>query len=201
MANILGFSGVFNQASIAKIIDKYSVLKTKIQQARQIDKVENIWGYGLAHKLPAQCEFGDVSINLYKLYHKNILSVSSRNKLKIMGFPNTRISDAFVSLIMNLCKNNNVTSKDLKCLNLNEKELYELLIHVAKLQKDVPNNSEETIENLKHRCLLIQGEVEAGNDNPELLKELYGVLTKMVHFNLITQSEFKRYYKQVEAKI
>jgi hypothetical protein len=154
----------------------------------------------MANKLPEMCKFGKVYINIDKLYHKNILSVTTHNKLKIMGFQNTRVSEAFVALIMKLCKKENLLPKDINSLNLNEKELYDHLVHVAQLNKDLQSNSDQTIEKIKHRFALIQGQIDAGNNNPDILKDLYGLLTKMIHFNLITQSEFKRYYKQVAEK-
>lgn len=169
--------------------------------AKIIDPANKIWGFGMNSDLPDMCKFGNVFVNLDKLYHKNILSVSNHQKLKIMGFPNTRVSDSFVSLIMKICKNQNVLPKDINDLSLNEKELYDHLLHIAKLHKDLQSGSgDQTIAKLKHRYMLIQGQIDAGNNNPELLRELYEVLTKMVNFNLITQSEFKRYYKQVMKK-
>jgi hypothetical protein len=180
---------------------KFNTLETPSPPAAKlINPAEKIWGYGMANKLPEMCKFGKVYINIDKLYHKNILSVTTHNKLKIMGFQNTRVSEAFVALIMKLCKKENLLPKDINSLNLNEKELYDHLVHVAQLNKDLQSNSDQTIEKIKHRFALIQGQIDAGNNNPDILKDLYGLLTKMIHFNLITQSEFKRYYKQVAEK-
>jgi hypothetical protein len=167
--------------------------------AKTIDDANKVWGYGL-QKLPNECQFGNININLDKLYHKNILSVTSNKGYKLMGFQNTRVSDAFVALIMKYCKKEHVLPKDINNLNLSEKELYDHLVHLAKLSKDVASSSDQTIEKLKNRFQLIDGQIQAGNNNPELLHELYQLLQKMVNFNLISASEFKRYFKQVEKK-
>jgi hypothetical protein len=197
--------GGFNKKKISKtdmsrIMLKHPILKKFSGTAKKKGKK---WGYGVSiNKLPDICPFGNIFINIDKLYHKNTLSVFNSNKLKILGFPNVTVSEGFVSLIMKMCNNENIKPKDITNLQINEKELYDHLLHVAKLNKEIKSGSgNETVEKLKHRLQLIEGQIESGNNNPEILKELYDVLTKMVNFNLISQSEFKRYYKQMQKKI
>jgi len=169
--------------------------------AKLIDVPNKIWGYGI-QKLPSMCQFGKIYINIDKLYHNNILSVFNHNKNKILGFPNSRVSDSFVSLIMKICKNEHVAPRDINNLNVGEKEVFDHLLYISKLNKELKSASgDQTIEKLKNRLQIIEGEIESGNNNPEILRDLYDVLTKMVNFNLISQSEFKRYYKQMQKKI
>lgn len=193
---------MYTVKAIPYIINKFPELgQGSLGSAKIIDPANKIWGFGI-NKLPEMCKFGNIFINIDKLYHKNILSVFNQNKNKILGFPNTRVSDAFVSLIMKLCKNEHVTPRDINNIHTGEKEVYDQLLYISKLNKDIKSGTgTETIEKLKHRFQLLEGQINAGNNNTDLLSELYKILTKMVNFNLISQSEFKRYYKQVEKKI
>ena len=54
----------------------------------------------------------------------------------------------------------------------NEKGIYDSLIQIAGLHKDVDNNFGETKQHLKKRLELVEGEIGAGNTNPALKKEL-----------------------------
>ena len=56
--------------------------------------------------------------------------------------------------------------------------------------------TDEHIKNLKNRLKLLEGELEAGNDNEELYVELKQVLYKMYHYHLITMSGIKKYLSQ-----
>jgi hypothetical protein len=69
------------------------------------------------------------------------------------------------------------------------------LLTESQLASSTPT-SNETVENLKHRLKLIEGEISIGNDNPELLKELYVVLHSLKNFKVITDKQLKEYISQ-----
>ena len=70
-------------------------------------------------------------------------------------------------------------------------------MHLSGLRKEHNNLiPDEHIKNLKNRLKLIEGEIEAGNDNKELFIELKQVLLKMFHYHLLTMSEVKKYISQ-----
>ena len=75
---------------------------------------------------------------------------------------------------MELYKNNDVSNL-IKKLNTDERTLLNSIIYMAGLNKKIITNTNETISGLKQKYQVIEGEILAGNDNPELLEELKDV--------------------------
>ena len=82
-------------------------------------------------------------------------------------------------------------------LDLNEKGIYDTLINIAGLQKEVDNNFNETKQQLKNRLELVEGSIGAGNTNPALKKELHALLGKMAHTGMIGYGDAKKHYLSV----
>ena len=87
--------------------------------------------------------------------------------------------------------------KDFSTLDINEKGLYDSLIYMAGLQKEVDNTFHDTKNQLKNRLELLEGEIGAGNNNPKLKKELLYLLSKMVKTGMVGGGDAKRYYQSV----
>lgn len=151
----------------------------------------------ISHNLPSKIEFGKITISPKKLYYDNILAIHHKSGKAFTGVPNTSVSDKFVSIIMNLLKGQKPSLKDFSTLDLNEKGLYDSLIYMAGLQKEVDNTFHETKNNLKNRLELLEGEIGAGNNNPKLKKELLYLLSKMVKTGMVGGGDAKRYYQSV----
>lgn len=159
-----------------------------------------ITGNGLQpikHDIPNLIEFGKVKISPRKLYYNNTLAIKHKSGNSLVGLPNVQVSDKFVSIIMNLLKGKKPSLKDFTQLDLNEKGIYDSLIYIAGLQKEVDNNFGETKQQLKNRLELIEGSISAGNTNPSLKKELHALLGKMAHTGMIGYGDAKRYYASV----
>jgi len=148
---------------------------------------------------PKTVKFGKVTISLDDLYYKNMLKIRLPNKRSIIGFPNKRISDIFVSIIMKLIEGNPITKTDLDFLKPAEKTMYNKLLVVSGLHKTVSNTYEETIEEMKQRLRLIEGQLKAGNDNTSILKEAHSILHGMSACGLISGNAASRYYKELKA--
>lgn len=151
----------------------------------------------ITHNLPSKIEFGKITISPKKLYYDNVLAIHHKSGKAFTGVPNTSVSDKFVSIIMNLLKGQKPSLKDFSTLDLNEKGLYDSLIYMAGLQKEVDNTFHETKNNLKNRLELLEGEIGAGNNNPKLKKELLYLLSKMVKTGMVGGGDAKRYYQSV----
>lgn len=159
-----------------------------------------ITGSGLKpikHDIPNLIEFGKVKISPRKLYYNNTLAIKHKSGNSLGGLPNVQVSDKFVSIIMNLLKGQKPTLKDFTQLDLNEKGVYDSLVYIAGLQKEVDNNFGETKQHLKNRLELVEGEIGAGNTNPKLKKELHSLLGKMAHTGMIGYGDAKRHYLNV----
>lgn len=159
-----------------------------------------ITGNGLQpikHDIPNLIEFGKVKISPRKLYYNNTLVIKHKSGNSLAGLTNVQVSDKFVSIIMNLLKGKKPSLKDFNQLDLSEKGIYDSLIYIAGLGKEVDNNFSETKQHLKNRLELVEGEIGAGNNNPALKKELHGLLGKMAHTGMIGYGDAKRYYLSV----
>jgi hypothetical protein len=158
-------------------------------------KKYNLLGYGL-EKIQEYKNLGKLLLNVHKLYYKNILSLKHHNKLSIAGLKNIKVSDKFVKLIMGLIDNIIPTIQEINLLSIPEKQLYDRVIYLSNLNKSVPHTHDKTINDLKKRLKLIEGEIEAGNNNPNLLSELYIVVHSLRDFGILSPSEMKNYLKQ-----
>jgi hypothetical protein len=152
---------------------------------------------GITHDLPNKIQFGKIFISPKKLYYDNVLAIRHKSGKSFTGVPNTSVSDKFVSIIMNLLKGQKPSLKDFSSLDLNEKGLYDSLIYMAGLQKEVDNTFHDTKNHLKNRLELIEGEIGAGNNNPKLKKELLYLLSKMVKTGMVGGGDAKRYYQSI----
>ena len=155
-----------------------------------------LYGFGLPEELPDYAQFGKCLILVRKLFYDNILSLVSAKKKQFKGFKTVKVSEKFVELIMQMLKGYKPTSKDLKSLDAKEREIYDELIQLSGLHKSIEHTGDKTVEELKKRLELIEGEIGVGNDNPELLKELYSTVSLLVHFKKITPKEAKSYLGQ-----
>jgi hypothetical protein len=165
------------------------------QAGKKATEVE--YGMGLhAEKIPARVPFGNVNLLLKKLYYNNELSAKNKHDKSIAGLKTTKVSEQFVKLIMNMLKGLHPTHGDLNHLPIHERQLYDRLIQVANLNKSMPHQGDRTVQELKKRLKLIEGEISIGNDNPMLVKEIYSILHTLKDFKSITQSQIDKYMSQ-----
>lgn len=181
-------------------LDELETLEPDFIKSRNYEFYPRISGSGLkpiTHDIPNLIEFGKVKISPRKLYYNNTLAIKHKSGHSLAGLPNVQVSDKFVSLIMNLLKGQKPSLKDFTQLDLNEKGIYDTLINIAGLHKEVDNNFGETKQHLKKRLELVEGEIGAGNTNPALKKELHSLLGKMAHTGMIGYGDAKRHYLSV----
>jgi hypothetical protein len=157
------------------------------------------WGMGLnSHpkSIPDVIEFGDKHLLLKKLYLNNILSIKNKHNLKISGFNNVKVSDLFIEIIYDIINNSNYHNK-LNKLSEGEQELLEHLLKVCNLHKI--HGSSINIDKLKKGLEILEGEIQAGNNNKLLQKKLRDILNKMVHYNLISAPQSNKHLKQYDV--
>ena len=157
-------------------------------------------GKGIAHRaLPSSFVFGRIKIDLNKLFYRNILSITDRKGKKMNGIMNKNVSDNFVEIIFKILENKNITKTDLKNIH-SERMLYDNLIVQSGIHKSkqIPTTIEDTAPEMKNRLGLITGEIEAGNSNVALLKELHELVFKMAQINLISRSAATNYYNNIK---
>jgi predicted transcriptional regulator YheO len=118
------------------------------------------------------------------------------NNGRIDGFNNVKVSDAMVAIIMKLAKGERVIKQEVDGLKKTEQMLYDTLLSLANLHKKTPNNKDATITSMKERMQLIGGEIEAGNDNRALVKELGTIVKALKSFGVISNKEAIKYLSQ-----
>ena len=154
-------------------------------------------GFGIQmEKIPEKVTFGKLVLLLDKLYYKNILAVKHHNMISIVGLKNTKVSDKFVKIIMNIIDNIHPTTQEINGLSTQEKQLYDRLIYLAGLNKMMPHTRDKTINDYKKQMKLIEGEISAGNNSPLLLQELYVVVHSLKDFGILSQKDIKSYLAQ-----
>ena len=149
-----------------------------------------------SENVPKVAQFGSKTILMAKLYHHNTFSLKYKNGVNIKSFTNVKVSDKLRSILINLMQGYKPTITEINTLSKSEQELFDRALYVSNLNKSVENNQDKTVNNLKKRLQIIEGEIEAGNNNPLLKTELKSVLEKLLSFKVVSRKVFTDYLKQ-----
>ena len=161
-------------------------------------QTRKVFGWGISHpdeEIPAYAKFGNLVILLNKLFYKNILSLKTKTGHTIDGFKNTKVSDTLAEIIMRMYRDESVDGL-IKNLNSNETNIYNSILYMAGLHKKFQSKHNDTLEELKEKFKVCEGQIISGNNNPEVLKELKEILLKLHHLNAISIPAIKKYLKQ-----
>lgn len=161
--------------------------------------VNPILGMGIKkQEIPEIINFGKYNLMLKKLLTKNILSLQKKNRQKVPGFPNKVVSDAFIDIVPKIVNSKHVSIEDFENLKSGEKELLDNLLHACELNKIIKTGSgTDTLNKAKQNLNLIEGQIQAGNNNPSMKKELYNALFKLVHLNALSERQARLHYKTI----
>ena len=141
---------------------------------------------------------GQINILKEKLINDNILAIRDLKNYRYKNLSNKKVSDNMIEILLNLSNNNIVSNKDYNTLDDNEKTLYNLIIKISKLNKTKNfNDIETTKNNIKNKYNLIIGEIESGNNNIILLKQLKDILEELHHMKLINSKNLKEHYNEI----
>jgi hypothetical protein len=180
--------------------DLYDFLQTTYKLTSEtakpfIESGKVIMGYGLkTESIPDICHFGKNIILLKKLYYNNILSVKNKKMHAIEYFTNVKVSDNFVDVILQMCKN---SKPNINNLTQDEKQLLDTLLHVCGIKSSANSSKKDDVINeLKNKFKLAEGQIRAGNNNPLVIKELKDILKKLTLYNVVTLKNSKDYLKQ-----
>jgi len=157
-------------------------------------------GYGIKSDIKNRKygQLGRYKVNLQSLYHKNFFKLYTQNGDKV-GKRGVYVSDLFVRLICQLVEGKKPSQEDISLLPVNELHLFNWTIQTCGLKsKHSPASLKYTVNELKSRLQLLEGEVAVGNNNSEILKEIVNILYHLKDFGVITPKKIKEYLSQFE---
>lgn len=155
-------------------------------------------GKGIGRKHAEKVAFGRVDIHPNRLFYDNILRISKSGR-DLTGFPQKKVSDAFVDVVFTVLKGETPTLRAFKKMSEEERKLYDTLVFMSGLSKEVEHTGSGVKEDLKKRLQLIEGEIEAGNTNPLLIKEARQVLHHMAQMKMVARPKAVAHLKQLQA--
>lgn len=177
--------------------------KSKVIKGRGMQQIDEKGEFEHKEEIPKIVNFGNKKILLNKLYYRNILSVKDNKGHSVEKLPNTAVSDEFVKIIMTLW--NNPQKKDYKNLVDNyqklepsEHDLMNLLLFITGLNKDknIDVKRTDNVKKLKDRLQLVEAQINAGNNNIIVKKELKELVNKLYLFGAISLPNARAYLKQ-----
>jgi len=158
----------------------------------------NTRGSGLTRKHDKVVPFGRVDIHPQRLFYDNVLKIT-KNGRAVTGMPNVKVSDAFGDVVLSVLKGQTPTLSAFKRMTAEDKKLYDMLVFASGLQKDVETVGSGVKQELKKRLELIEGEIQAGNSNPLLIKEARQVLHRMAQMRMVSRPKAVAHLKQLQA--
>jgi hypothetical protein len=196
-------AAILRQLDDSGIVDVQRQLRDYTNAQSRTKSLENylpLKGKGISdRKLPKRMNFGKIALNPHRLYYDNILVVLRQDGGHLLGYKNIPVSDAFVNVLMKIMDAEPVHHQDFKMFSINERELYDNLIHLAGLHKKVENNIDSTRKGMKQRLELIEGEIGAGNTNVNLKHEVKQLLHKMAYGGMISHPQARSHLKQLTS--
>lgn len=143
-------------------------------------------------------EFGNYLIHVPQL-EKGFLSLRYPSEGPIKEFPKTIISSGFSTLLYEIIDTKKFNVREYEMLDDDEKELFDRLIMFAKISRnDIDNMSKHRKITDKQRDAdvkrfnILKGEIVAGNDNPNVIKEVKVLLIKLHNEKVIGKADFNR---------
>jgi hypothetical protein len=211
---LVGFDKhAFNASLVAKkLVEKYHIIPFKPNEegvnhrkygtygARENDRHDE-YGMGLSKASygiakanePKLVQFGNIMISLPNLKYKNILSVRTHLGKTMGGTPNVKISAKLSSIILNLLEHIQPTHDEINRLSSYERQLYDRIVYLGRLHTKLPQTNDKSINELKKRLKLLEGEINIGNNSPQIYSEIKQILYTLRDFNVITPKQLKDY--------
>jgi hypothetical protein len=189
---------VRSPASSPQLVDTPPSLKKEKKQTKIAFTKK---GKGVEREFyPKLVPFGAITISPAQLFYYKLLRVREPTKHSIRGMPDVRVSDDMVHILMKIINGGTPSMTELRALSEDEKAIYDAIIMKAKLHKEMPNTYEDSIASsinkLKKRLELCEGEWVAGNDNTKIKKELNSIIRQLTELKAITELEGRKYLKQ-----
>ena len=174
----------------------FDALKRRAQ-LHSVDLTPFLTGSGLKREHAKTVPFGRIMLHPQRLFYDNVLVITGKSGSSITGLSKRKVSDAFVELIFKVLRKQSPTLKDFKTLSESEKKLYDTLVYASGMSKVIEPTGSGIKEELRKRLELVEGEIEAGNNNPALMKEAHHILHNMAQMGMVARPKAIAHLKQL----
>ena len=147
-------------------------------------------GRGVAPK-EKYIPLGKYLVNIHKLEHNNIVSFKSPNH-KSTNIQSKRVSQPVADILLHIV---NGTLDEIVTDNLSEDDISYLFQLIKKCELDnfldgkAENKVKTKTEQEIHNFYVLQGEIVAGNDNPQIIREFKAILLTMMNEGKLSKKE------------
>lgn len=134
--------------------------------------------------------FGEKFMINLRFLAKNILLIKYQTYSMIPWLKRREINEAFTYFLQELIDTQTINYGLLKQCNKEDIELFEKIIDKGKLIKTLnydKRKREVSDDDLKEQLRILQGEIEAGNDNEDIPIKCKEIILKLFERNLITE--------------
>ena len=180
--------------------EKLKQATDKFQAGQGPQAAEAGFGLGVHMKqFSALTRFGKIFISLKKLYNNNVLSIKNAKQKSITGIPEKKVSENLSNVIMKIAEGGTITKADLHTLNQIDRHIYDNLVKLAGLHKQHENSFNDTAKHMADRLKIVEGEINAGNDEQDLLKEAHQLLHELSNCGVISGRTATQHYKHLKS--
>lgn len=179
--------------------DDFDNLKSGVGLKKKKRKI--IKGCGLIPQtIPKVKQLGRSFLMLRKLFFDNILSLKYTNNLVAYpNFPNVKVSDELKNIIINCLEKVPPGQDDILNLTKDEKIIYLRVCLLCGLDKIYFDNRKELLRDIKNDFEVGQGEIEAGNNNEDLIYKVKMLAQVLKEANCISHKDLKQLHKELEV--
>ncbi|KAE9144418.1 hypothetical protein PF006_g10646 [Phytophthora fragariae] len=105
--------------------------------------------------------------------------------------PKCQISDSLQTMIRTLVYKNHIDQAAYDKLSIDDKKLFKEILAITHLQYSFHDKLTDPLETLRAEYDKLKGEMELGNDNPSIIKQLKSLTVDMYSNRMIDDKEFK----------
>ena len=142
-------------------------------------------------KEPMYVPFGKHFINKTKLLGRGILMLRRKGGNTISSLPTVKISDELKNVIAGLIENMNPSFGSIANLSPEDKDLYNKVIRETSIDQRllIPSPTLDEDQKTWHRFQVLAGELNAGNDSPEMIKEMKKLLVILANKQMLPKGQ------------
>ena len=146
-------------------------------------------------------ELGKFMINMKYLINNILLLKYKNSYAPISSIKRQKISNDLKDILYYIIDTKNINYENIRELDKHDNELIMKILELSGLAVFFRLDKEKMKENIEHiieRFKIIQGEINAGNDNIELLHEAKGLLIKLKKNGKISEEDYNDLVKELD---